>query len=117
MIAKAPYRKVKRYFNKRGRYPRVIPIKKKWFEMILSGEKKEDYREVTEYWITRLLDYSGLLGYQDIFIFRNGFRLDSPAFAAEVETCRQLGGNPEWGAKAEQIYIVIRIKRVIGLDD
>ena len=23
----------------------TLPIKKKWFDMILSGEKKEEYRE------------------------------------------------------------------------
>ena len=24
----------------------VLPIKKKWFDMILSGEKKEEYRDL-----------------------------------------------------------------------
>ena len=24
----------------------VLPIKKKWFDMIASGEKKEEYREI-----------------------------------------------------------------------
>ena len=24
----------------------VLPIKKKWFDMILSSEKKEEYREI-----------------------------------------------------------------------
>lgn len=24
----------------------ILPIKKKWFDMILSGEKKEEYREI-----------------------------------------------------------------------
>ena len=32
-----------------------IPIKKKWFDMILSGEKKEEYREFKPYWVRRLL--------------------------------------------------------------
>ena len=31
----------------------VLPIKKKWFEMIASGEKKEEYREIKPYWVTR----------------------------------------------------------------
>lgn len=26
----------------------TLPIKKKWFDMILSGEKKEEYRESTQ---------------------------------------------------------------------
>lgn len=31
----------------------TLPIKKKWFDMILSGEKKEEYREIKPYWDTR----------------------------------------------------------------
>ena len=25
----------------------ILPIKRKWFDMILSGEKKEEYRDIT----------------------------------------------------------------------
>lgn len=31
----------------------ILPIKKKWFEMIASGEKKEEYREVKPYYTSR----------------------------------------------------------------
>ena len=33
-----------------------LNLKRKWFDMILSGEKKEEYREVKDYWARRLLD-------------------------------------------------------------
>lgn len=36
-----------------------LALKKKWFDMIASGEKKEEYREIKPYWITRLIDSSG----------------------------------------------------------
>lgn len=36
-----------------------LTLKKKWFDMIASGEKKEEYREIKPYWITRLVDWSG----------------------------------------------------------
>lgn len=32
-----------------------LTLKKKWFDMILSGEKKEEYREIKPYWIKRLI--------------------------------------------------------------
>ena len=32
----------------------VLPIKRKWFEMIASGEKKEEYREIKPYYDKRL---------------------------------------------------------------
>ena len=31
----------------------TLPIKKKWFDMIKSGEKKEEYREFKPYYTTR----------------------------------------------------------------
>lgn len=32
-----------------------LVIKKKWYDMITSGEKTEEYRAVTNYWAARLL--------------------------------------------------------------
>ena len=31
-----------------------LVVKKKWFDMIASGEKQEEYRELTNYWAERL---------------------------------------------------------------
>jgi len=36
-----------------------LSLKKQWFEMTKSGEKLEDYREITPYWCNRLLLYNG----------------------------------------------------------
>ena len=36
----------------------TLSLKKQWFDMIKSGEKKEEYREQREYWIKRLLTCS-----------------------------------------------------------
>ena len=33
----------------------TLSLKKQWFDMIKSGEKKEEYRSLNEYWIKRLL--------------------------------------------------------------
>jgi len=33
-----------------------LTLKKKWFDMIKSGGKPEEYREIKPYWITRLVD-------------------------------------------------------------
>lgn len=32
-----------------------LTLKKKWFDMILSGVKKEEYREIKDYWARRFL--------------------------------------------------------------
>ena len=34
----------------------TLPLKKQWFEMTKTGIKKEEYREISDYWIKRLVD-------------------------------------------------------------
>lgn len=34
-----------------------LNLKKKWFDMILSGQKTEEYREIKMFWLTRLVDF------------------------------------------------------------
>ena len=33
----------------------ILPLKKKWFDLIKAGIKKEEYRAANEYWATRLV--------------------------------------------------------------
>ena len=114
----------------------ILPIKKKWFDMILSGEKKEEYREIKEYYETR---YQNLFGAITIYpssifshrskyellqgeavpeeirkdsvqeiIFRNGYSKDSKAIKAR---CRlRIGeGKSEWGAEPDKQYYILEI--------
>lgn len=34
-----------------------LPLKKEWYEMIERNEKKEEYREVSAYWIQRIMEW------------------------------------------------------------
>jgi len=36
-----------------------LTLKKKWFDMIESGEKLEEYREIKPYWVQRLMGCGG----------------------------------------------------------
>ena len=94
----------------------TLPIKKKWFDMILSGEKKEEYRELTRYYETRFqhLWQGSLIGGEAKrkIRFRNGYRKDSPSFIA-VCTCSIGTGNPEWGAEPGKEYYVLSIEDII----
>lgn len=40
-----------------------LVLKHKWYDMIDSGEKKEEYREIKPYWEKRLIDYKRLSAY------------------------------------------------------
>lgn len=86
----------------------TLPIKKKWFDMILSGEKKEEYRESKPYYTTRFknLWQGSLIGYdaERRIRFRNGYAKDSPSFIARV-TLDFGWGRPEMGCGKRQIIL------------
>ena len=56
-----------------------LTIKKKWFDLIKSGIKTEEYREIKPYFINRLNKK-----YKYI-IFRNGYRKESPQIKIEFK--------------------------------
>ena len=84
----------------------TLPIKQKWFDMIASGFKKEEYREITPYYEARLGKYmdDGLFR----IILRAGYRKDSPKLNCLVRG-RKGTGRPEWGAEPGKEYFVLRI--------
>lgn len=117
----------------------TLPIKKKWFDMIASGEKKEEYREIKEYYEIRLQNLFGAItiypsriflhrsecellqgeavpeeirkdSVQEI-IFRNGYSKNSKAIKAR---CRlRIGkGKTEWGAEPGKQYYVLEILNI-----
>lgn len=53
-----------------------LSLKKNWFEMTSSGEKTEDYREITPYWCNRLLLFYGEIESKN-FWYRNFFECRS----------------------------------------
>lgn len=93
----------------------TLPIKKKWFDMILSGEKTEEYRDITPYYISRFMHLwqGSLIGgkAERRICFRNGYRSDSPSFVAVVTL--DIGyGKPEWGAEQGVKYYILTIKLI-----
>ncbi len=117
----------------------TLPIQKKWYDMILSGEKKEEYREIKQYYETRFRNLFGAITIypSSIFsdrskyellqgeavpeeirkdrvqeiIFRNGYSKNSKAIKAR---CRLwIGkGRPKWGASPDKQYYVLEILSV-----
>lgn len=56
----------------------VLNVKKKWFELVKSGKKKIEYREIKDYWTKRLKkDYDDILyvvGYPSDYTSDNSMR-------------------------------------------
>lgn len=86
----------------------TLPIKKQWFDMILSGEKKEEYRDYTQYYLSRFGTY---FEKRITIKLRNGYRKDSPSAICEVIPCIKTG-RAEWGAEPNKKYITLEIKSV-----
>lgn len=101
----------------------VLPIKKKWFDMIKSGEKKEEYREIKDYYDTRIGYAFGsfplrqcapewrdkLMKERTIdVLFKNGYGYDVPTIYAKCKV-RIDYGKKEWGAVEGTQYYVLEI--------
>lgn len=86
---------------------KILPltVSKQWFDMIVAGEKTEEYREIKGYWSNRLFcqercDLHGCYpckkglkerlkryykGYTHV-LFINGYRKDSPRIEKEIDS-------------------------------
>lgn len=100
----------------------TLPIKKKWFDMIKSGVKKEEYREIKPYYDSRFYhikakpiidekEYSIYVESPKYIIFRNGYSKNSPSIKCEVEITTGYG-KLEWGAEPDKEYYVLKILSV-----
>lgn len=97
----------------------VLPIKKKWFDMIKAGEKLEEYREIKPYYDKRLLNYFEHTDYGSFIvinpynekqiILRNGYNKESPSLLC-LCTLDMGTGKEEWGAEENKKYYILRIK-------
>jgi len=73
-----------------------LTLKKKWFDMIKSGQKKEEYREIKDHWIKRLhFDAQDTKPF-DLIVFRNGYRPDSPSIVVELKSIRVGKPKTNW---------------------
>ncbi len=91
-----------------------LTLKKKWFDMIASGEKKEEYREMKPYWQKRLVKeghwFSQAVKDFDVVRFRLGYSKNAPTMEFKFD-----GGYPadegkaEWGGcehKTLRIFVI-----------
>jgi len=88
-----------------------LTLKRKWFDMILSGEKKEEYREIKPYWRKRLLRKSF-----DAIHFRNGYAKDARCLPSRSRGCTGNLGIVEWGAPEGEEVFILRLGEIIKED-
>lgn len=107
-----------------------LTLKKEWFDLIAAGVKKEEYREIKEYWTRRLVgnyfDFipckrlgKGVYDMPDIdrIEFRNGYKPDSPRIVVEWLGLEVGKPNPAWFPKdgdLEGNVFILKLGKVIG---
>jgi hypothetical protein len=110
-----------------------LSLKKKWFEMTKQGIKTEDYREITPYWIKRLVNDLPMKNMAVAYLtestlikglsIERGFKkftqntmtlgypksTDSERILKLEHKGIEIGyGNPEWGAEQNKLYFIIK---------
>jgi len=105
-----------------------LNLKRKWFDMILSGEKPEEYREIKPYWYNKFInDFVGdpsivmtypigekLFKHFDTITFSNGYAKNRDQFEIYCKGIEIKEGNPKWGAKKGNKYFVLGLGALLN---
>jgi hypothetical protein len=87
-----------------------LVLKYKWYDMIDSGVKLEEYRYIKPYWSDRLdnCDENGL--HYEAVRFQRGYTKNPPTMTFKWDEELVTGeGRPEWGAEPGKKYFVIKL--------
>ena len=87
-----------------------LTLEKKWFDMIASGKKREEYRTIKPYWHKRLLNKS-----YDAIQFRNGYQRNAPTMLVELRELLSGLGIIEWGAPEKESVYILRLGKILEL--
>ena len=98
-----------------------LNLKKKWFDMILSGEKKEEYRETKPYWDRIFFSGFGAILIKEIcykpediiICFSNGYAKDRRQFYIKCNGLKRGFGLEKWGAEKDKIYYVLKLGSIV----
>ena len=97
----------------------VLPIKKKNFDMILSEEKDEEYKEIKPYYNKIFKKYLYKKTNENEYFFpifelilRNGQSYKAPSIKCTCIIYTDLG-KEEWGAKSNKKYYVLKILEIL----
>jgi hypothetical protein len=101
-----------------------VTLKREFFDAIYAGEKKEEYRAFSKFWISRLLvlnEKDNLYDPReyDTILFRNGYNPDSPTMEVEYKglLVESYSDVPEDAPEEERLGFVIQLGKVLKTDN
>ena len=81
-----------------------LVLKYKWYDMIASGIKKEEYRDMKPYWEKQIWNRRTEIKY---VVFHRGY--SSTTTTKAVEDIVESTGRPEWGAEKNKKYYTLKL--------
>ena len=101
----------------------ILPLvlKKRWYDLIASGEKVEEYREYKRFWSVRLLNWSDEAKRKHLFpivAFSLGYNPATMFFKVPLAMplVSEKADHPEWGETTDPHY-VIELRHQVELED
>ena len=114
-----------------------LNLKEEWFDMILSGEKTEEYRDIKPSIISLLFDWRKIGNTREYLeatikndndsaecwcvlkdigkiVFSNGYAKDRRQMIVELDHIKIHQGLVEWGAKKDEHYFVLSLGKVLS---
>ena len=94
----------------------VLPLvlKSKWYDMIATGKKIEEYREAKPYWKKRILRWLYDPRTTHVVGFSKGYRTADMFFIACTSWNTRIGAeHPEWGEPEAEHYKIYLLERVV----
>ena len=98
----------------------ILPLvlKGKWYDMIASGEKREEYRDYSAYWEKRINNWCDKRGLH-VVEFRLGYAKDAPKmwFTVGEVFLRREAHTHTWGEPPGTHFAIVLKSRVELIDD
>lgn len=113
-----------------------LTLNKLWYELIDINEKDEEYRDIKQYWVSRLVDEMSPVEYKtscsftiddvgefeadsfvhfDVVEFRNGYSKTARRMRFKISSISVGTGHFEWGAEPGKQYFVIKLGERISI--
>ena len=86
-----------------------LVLKGRWYDMIASGEKREEYRDAGPYWDTRMIRwfYTGMERAHHVVAFSRGYAKATMLFRVEtIMRPYHRMAHPEWGEPNTPHWII-----------
>lgn len=99
----------------------ILPLilKGKWYDMIDSGKKKEEYRDNKLFWRKRITNVIYKAGNEDepiVVAFSHGYKKQDMFYVADRIFFRDGSNHPEWGEPETRHYVIELGERVELVD-